>query len=366
MAVAIKNTEFKNTVFGGNLSFITSWKTDNAGTSNNDQITIPTISTGTYNCNVNWGDGTKSFGITTYNDAAWTHTFVGGAGTYTVKITGQFEGIRFSNGGDRLKLLEIKSWGKGFRTGNVDDVFQGCKNLVITATDILNLTGITDISYMFSECDAIVTIPNLNNFDFSSIQNMRGLFWLSPNFNQDLSGLDVSSATNMIGTFGRPPSGSMAFDQDLSAWDVTSLTDATVFLQGATLSVTNYNNLLTGWEAQAVQNNVSFSGGNSKYTSNTVSVSSITRSGTTATVTTATPHGLSTSDRVYISGADQAEYNIVATVTVNSTTEFTYTVSGTPVTPATGTIIAEVSLPAIARQALVQDHTWTIVDGGAA
>lgn len=69
------------------------------------------------------------------------------------------------------------------------------------------------------------------------------------------------------------------------------------------------------------------------------SVSSITRSGTTATVTTATAHGFSTGQKVVISGATQTDYNGAFTVTVSSTTQFTYTVANSPVTPATGTIL---------------------------
>lgn len=71
------------------------------------------------------------------------------------------------------------------------------------------------------------------------------------------------------------------------------------------------------------------------------SVSSITRSSTTATVTTAQAHGYQTGASVKISGATQTEYNGVFTITVTSTTTFTYTVSGSPATPATGTILVE-------------------------
>ena len=72
------------------------------------------------------------------------------------------------------------------------------------------------------------------------------------------------------------------------------------------------------------------------------SVSSITRSGTTATVTTATAHGFTNGQKVVISGATQSDYNGAFTVTVTSTTAFTYTVANSPVTPATGTILAAV------------------------
>lgn len=69
-----------------------------------------------------------------------------------------------------------------------------------------------------------------------------------------------------------------------------------------------------------------------------LSITSITRSSTTATVTTAAAHGLSTGAKVTIAGAEQADYNISATITVVDTTTFTYTVANSPTTPATGTL----------------------------
>lgn len=71
-------------------------------------------------------------------------------------------------------------------------------------------------------------------------------------------------------------------------------------------------------------------------------ISSITRSGTTVTVTTSSAHNLTTGDKVLIedtvpSGAlnNEAEYTGVKTVTVTGASEFTFTVTGTPTTPAT-------------------------------
>jgi hypothetical protein len=68
-------------------------------------------------------------------------------------------------------------------------------------------------------------------------------------------------------------------------------------------------------------------------------VTSITRASTTATVT-ATAHGFTTGDQVNIRGAAQTDYNGDFIVTVTDANTFTYTVSGSPATPATGTIIA--------------------------
>lgn len=73
-----------------------------------------------------------------------------------------------------------------------------------------------------------------------------------------------------------------------------------------------------------------------------ISVSSITRSGTTATVTCASVHSLTTGQTVVLSGADQQEYNGQFTVTVTSTVAFTMSVINSPTTPATGTILCQI------------------------
>jgi hypothetical protein len=64
---------------------------------------------------------------------------------------------------------------------------------------------------------------------------------------------------------------------------------------------------------------------------------SIARSGSTATVTH-TAHGLITGQKVKIRGATQLEYVGTFIITVTTANEYTYTVAGTPTTPATGTI----------------------------
>ena len=71
-----------------------------------------------------------------------------------------------------------------------------------------------------------------------------------------------------------------------------------------------------------------------------ISVTSITRSGTTATVTTASSHNLASNVPVTIAGATQTEYNLTdAVITITGLATFTYQVEGSPVT-ATGTITA--------------------------
>jgi len=73
---------------------------------------------------------------------------------------------------------------------------------------------------------------------------------------------------------------------------------------------------------------------------NASAVDSITRNGTTVTVTVSAGHGLEAGVVVQISGADQAEYNGDHRITNKNATTFDYELEAaeTPATPATGTI----------------------------
>ncbi len=76
--------------------------------------------------------------------------------------------------------------------------------------------------------------------------------------------------------------------------------------------------------------------------SQTLNITSITRVGTTATVTTVSDHNLATGQILdSIQGADQTDYNLSnITISVTSNNTFTYQVANSPTTPATGTITA--------------------------
>ena len=74
--------------------------------------------------------------------------------------------------------------------------------------------------------------------------------------------------------------------------------------------------------------------GSARYGSDyAIPITSTTRSGTVATVTTTVPHNFKTGQSIThlgATGADATLYNITASITVTSTTTYTYTMSGTP------------------------------------
>jgi uncharacterized phage protein gp47/JayE len=73
----------------------------------------------------------------------------------------------------------------------------------------------------------------------------------------------------------------------------------------------------------------------------TISVSNLIRSGTTATATTSSDHTIAVGMDITIAGANETAYNGTFTVvSIPAANQFTYTVSGSPSTPATGTITA--------------------------
>lgn len=192
-------------------AFISRWKTDNPGTSASNQITLPLESSGTYDMEVAWGDGTFST-ITAYDDPEVTHTYAV-AGTYEVSIRGTCEGWRFnftapSYTGDARKFIELSQWGI-LKLGNSNAYFKGCYNLDVTATDIPDLTGTTDLTSMFEGCFPTTTIANIGS------------------------------------------------------WDISEVTTAAYMFEAIALTTENYNSLLIGWAAQTVQSGVAFGAGSS-------------------------------------------------------------------------------------------------------
>ena len=88
---------------------------------------------------------------------------------------------------------------------------------------------------------------------------------------------------------------------------------------------------------------------------NSISVLSITRSGSTATVTTASDHGLASNVPVTISGAVETDYNLTdVEITVTGLDTFTYQVAGSPSQPATGTILADYTSASVAVESVLE------------
>lgn len=128
----------------------------------------------------------------------------------------------------------------------------------------------------------------------------------------------------------------------LGGWwgDITKLTrlPETAAAGRVVLTGTNGSTLAAGSDITSGQVTFTLDNTASVITQSLI-LTSLTRSGSTAIAETASDHYLATGQSLTVSGATQTEYNGAVTITVTSANEFTYTVSGTPITPATGSPI---------------------------
>lgn len=232
--------------------FISTWNTNESGVSNDTQITLPLLSTGTYNFTVAWGDGQINT-IATFNSVNATHTYAS-SGIYTVNITGELLGWSFNRGGDAQKLLGISHWGN-LRLGNTGDYFANATNLVLTATDPLNLNGTTTLSGAFEYCYNLGSHGNMDSWNTSGITDMSYMFAEDYTFNQGIDRWDVSHVTDFQNMFNVDymvsiKSHTPSFNQYLGAWNVSSAKNMSRMFQGERY----YNQPLNNWNVSQVTN----------------------------------------------------------------------------------------------------------------
>jgi len=219
---------------GDPAPFITEWRTD----TNGETITIPIITTNTYT--ITTSDGHQ---ITT-NVSNPTVTF-STAGTHEVSISGDIQQIKFNNTGDKDKIYDIKQWGTDTTFTAITGAFYGCSKLDVTASDTpkLSLSSSRNMFGVFRDATLLEGTPVFNDWNVSAAFYLNNMFQ-NTSFNQDIGNWDVGNVQGMVGMLRNTP-----FDQDISEWNIINVTDFTNFLANATLSTSNYDALLIGWEA---------------------------------------------------------------------------------------------------------------------
>ncbi len=97
----------------------------------------------------------------------------------------------------------------------------------------VNTSGITDMSYLmksvadylgesFNNCSVVQNFnQDISGWDVSKVKNMEQMFYYAVTFNQDIGDWDVSSVTNMRDMFNHAE----VFNQDINEWVVSSVTD---------------------------------------------------------------------------------------------------------------------------------------------
>ena len=232
------------------LPFITTWQSDNPGTSNNTQITIPTFGAG-YSYDIYW----EEVGVPTNNGTEPTqignHTITfPSVGTYLIEISGNFPQIYFANSGDKDKILSVEQWGE-IAWATMAQAFYGCTNLIVPAVDAPDLSGVTSLFYMFRGATSLN--HSIDHWDVSTILNFGHMFRDATSFNQSFSSWDVSNAQKTFDMF----SGAIAFNQDIGTWNVSNVND----MSGMFFNATSFNQDISGWNVGLVGDFDSMFGG---------------------------------------------------------------------------------------------------------
>ena len=272
-----------------------------------------------YNFNVDWGDGNTDT-ITSYNAANKLHTY-SSHGIYQIKINGLFETCRFYLDNEHYKLISIENFGNtGIKNmsqafmscGNliavhdtkgdwckdvVDmrDMFADCVNLETIDVSDWNISNVNSMYQMFSNCESLTNL-SVGSWDVSNVTDMYGMFrrcasltsldvgdWdvskvvdMSIMFQScnlltslDVSNWNVSSVINMYQMFYQCNS---LTNLNVGDWNISNVTNMSGMFFNVILDTTSYDNLLVGWSTSSagetqIPTNITFNGGNSKYTS---------------------------------------------------------------------------------------------------
>jgi surface protein len=226
-------------------AFITTWKTDNEGISNDNQVKIPIITSDsrdfheeTYNYNVDCDNDGIFEAKNQTGEYICTYP---NKGTYTIVITGKFPRIYFDFNQDNSKLLYVEQWGTQKWT-SMAYAFYRCENLKVSATDKPDLSNVTDTRNMFNGTYRFFN-TDISNWDMSNITNMSGMFNDASHFDQDISSWDVSNVTDMNYMF----SGAESFNQNIGNWNVSNVKNMHAMFQG-----TSFNQDISSWDVSNV------------------------------------------------------------------------------------------------------------------
>ncbi len=207
------NNNFTATVnIDPNSLFITRWDLSKSTGSGANQISFGVETAGTVN--YTWTTvpaGTTGSGTFSGTTATITDLPENAIIDLSISPT-NFQRININFGTDRGRLTELKQWGTVAWT-SMQSALAGCNNFTLTAMDVPNLAGVTNMSFMFLGCSAY-NQPLPATFNTVAVTNMSSMFEGCTAYNQPLpASFNTAAVTNMSFMFF----GCTAYNQPLPA-----------------------------------------------------------------------------------------------------------------------------------------------------
>lgn len=229
---------------GAPTDFVTTWKTDTPGATNDNTVRIVAggVDGVDYNYEIDWNnDGIFDQTITESGEVDHDYET---PGEYTIRIRGDFHKLHAEQpNSDANKLISVDQWGT-LPWSSMSRSFAGLENLEINATDAPNLSQVTDLSYMFYGSPKVNA--DFSSWNTSTITNMSYMFAGASSFNGNLSGWNTSNVTDMSSMF----EDAREFNQPLNSWNVESVTDMSRMFHHASV----FNQDLNLWTTSSVEN----------------------------------------------------------------------------------------------------------------
>ncbi|WP_375583664.1 MBG domain-containing protein [Cyclobacterium xiamenense] len=142
------------------------------------------------------------------------------------------------------RLVQVTQWGT-VSWSSMKNAFFGCDNLMITASDTPDLSGVTDMTRMFKNAKLLNGPSNINTWNTDNVSNMSSLFEGAEAFNQDIGNWNTLNVADMSYMF----SGATAFNQDIGQWNTEKVYTMYEMFRGAAV----FNQDISSWNVGNVE-----------------------------------------------------------------------------------------------------------------